>query len=237
MGTGFVPLRDPDLLLWSTSFKSLITATPTLFGLTAALATQYGTKHDAYASALAVVQNATTKTKGAVAAKDAAKKALRTLAGQLGKTAQNFPSITAQQLDDLRVTVRSRPAPIPPPADAPQVVLSSVKDRTVSLLLRGPDANMRRKPAGVQGAIVFSFIGEAPPDDMSAWYYQGNTGKDSAVIEFPIDTPPFSKVWFTACWYNPRGENGPACTPISANLGAWQVQETGAGENSTLKAA
>src|SRR3954464_13225947 len=52
-GSGFLPDTDAGLLAWSLNFKTLITATPTAFGLTSALATSYGTLHDAYASALA----------------------------------------------------------------------------------------------------------------------------------------------------------------------------------------
>ncbi|MGH7179314.1 MAG: hypothetical protein ACREJC_18200 [Tepidisphaeraceae bacterium] len=48
----FFPSRDTELLAWSLNFKTLITATPTAYGLTAGLATAYGVLHDAFATAL-----------------------------------------------------------------------------------------------------------------------------------------------------------------------------------------
>src|SRR5258706_11968398 len=66
--TSFLPNTDDALLAWSLNFKTLITASPVLFGLTMLLATAYGALHDAYASALAAADPAI-RTRGAVATK------------------------------------------------------------------------------------------------------------------------------------------------------------------------
>ena len=37
-------------------------------------------------------------------------------------------------------------------------------------------------------------------------------------VAFAATTPAGAQVWFSACWYNPRGETGPGCSPISTNI-------------------
>src|SRR5690242_16315864 len=95
-GSGFLPDTDAGLLAWSANFKSLITATPTAFGLTTSLATSYGALHDAYASALAAADPAV-RTKGSVAAKNTARTNLKADARLLDRLVQGTASVTAAQ--------------------------------------------------------------------------------------------------------------------------------------------
>lgn len=59
-------------------------------------------------------------------------------------------------------------------------------------------------------------------------------------MEFSDTLEPFTKVWITALWINPRLQAGPACTPVATNLGTWLVQNVAAptGDvSASLKAA
>ncbi len=73
------------------------------------------------------------------------------------------------------------------------------------------------KPAGVSGASIFSYVEATAPSDISAWKFEGNTGK-TAVVVFPNTTAAGATVWLTAFWFNPRKQSGPACTPVSTNV-------------------
>src|SRR5262249_51591579 len=73
----FFPDKDSELLACSLNFKNLITANPTDYGLTAPRATANGTLHDAFASALAAATDPSTRTKGAIEAKNEARTALK----------------------------------------------------------------------------------------------------------------------------------------------------------------
>ena len=84
MGRQFLPTSDAALLAWSLNFNTLITATPTAYGLTAALATAYGTLHTGYATALAACEPPQ-RTKSAVAAKNLARTNLKNDARLLAK--------------------------------------------------------------------------------------------------------------------------------------------------------
>src|SRR5438067_1011799 len=77
---------------------------------------------------------------------------------------------------------------------------------------------MRGKPPGVNGAAVFSHVGETAPTDIGAWQFQGNTGKTNMDVVFPNTIAPGAKVWLTAFWFNGRKQSGPACNPVSTNL-------------------
>jgi hypothetical protein len=76
----------------------------------------------------------------------------------------------------------------------------------------------RGKPAGVQGASVFSYVGATPPVEVTGWTFQGNTTLTTIDVTFASTLPPGTVVWFTAFWYNPRAKAGPGCSPVSAIL-------------------
>ena len=218
--TNFLPDRDGDLVTWSVNFKTKITATPTAYGLTAPQSTAYGVKHDAYAAAYQTASNPDTRSPTNIIAKDVARFALAADARMLARIVQATPSVTAEQKSELGLTVRDvEPSPIPPPAIAPGLDIVSTVGNTVRIRLHDVTNPTRRgKPAGVAGASVFSFVGAAAPSELSDWRFEGNTTRTSVEIVFPAATPPGSKVWFTALWFNPRTQAGPTTAPVGTNI-------------------
>ena len=74
---------------------------------------------------------------------------------------------------------------------------------------------------------MFSSVGPAPlPAGDAGWRWEGQTGRNKASVEFPASVPAASKVWFCALYYNAKGENGPACSPVSCYLQMEDAQET-----------
>lgn len=220
MSNSYPPSREAELVTWSVNFKTKITATSTTFGLTAGQATTYGTLHDAFVTAYTVANNPLTRSPMNVATKNVAKATLVAQIRLLGGIVQRFPGATNPIRIDLGLPERDLvPTPIPPPANAPQVVVKSTSGRTVSIRLIDIDNPTRRgKPAGVSGASVFSFVGATPPVELTAWKFEGNTGRTTVDVVFPGAVADGAKVWLTAFWFNPRKASGPACDPISANL-------------------
>ena len=95
----------------------------------------------------------------------------------------------------------------------------SVRGNTVTLRLHAAgDSSRRGKPAGVNGAAVYSFVGAVPPTDERAWTFEGLTSKVKIEVTFPGTVTPGSQVWFTAFWFNERKQNGPAATKVTTNL-------------------
>ncbi len=219
MPTDFLPSRDADLLAWSANYSALISATPTAFGLVAGQATTYAALHASFASALATATEPTTRTRGTIAAKNAARTPLRASARDLARIIQAFPTLTNEQRINLGLTVRDvEPSPINPPTETPVLEVVAAIGRTLKVKLRAIDSDRRGKPEGVAGATLFSFVGTAPPADISQWKFEGSITRTTFDVEFAPTVPAGSQVWLTAFWFSPRAQSGPACTPVTAYL-------------------
>src|SRR5688500_7404626 len=101
--TTFLPVRDAALLAWSLNFGSKITLTPTLFGLTAAQATQYMAAHNLFGTTLGACDSGE-RSKSSVAEKNSARAALKSLARLLALLVQGAGVTDAQKLE-LGLTV------------------------------------------------------------------------------------------------------------------------------------
>jgi hypothetical protein len=196
----FLPDRDTALLAWSLNFSSLITSTPTAYGLVAADATAFALLHTGYATALAACDPGQ-RNKSAVATKNSAKASLKTSARLLANKINGTASVTDAQKLELGLTVRAQPSPIPPPAFAPAVDLVSVVGRTVRIHIHdSQEANRRGRPVNVKGASVFSFVGAEPPAGPDGWKAEGITNMTKVDIAFPESVAAGAQVWITAQW-------------------------------------
>jgi hypothetical protein len=220
MPNPFPPNREADLVTWTQNFSTLITATPTVFGLTAPMATAYATTSGNFVTAYNVANADSTRTRVTVATKNAAKATLIASARSLIRTIQGTATVTPAQKIQLGINPRDIvPSPVPAPANPPLLQIVSAIARTVRIRLKDSTSTDRRgRPPGVAGATVFSFVGETAPSDPSKYHYEGNTSLTVVDIEFPDDVPSGAQVWITAFWRNARGNSGPACTPVGANL-------------------
>jgi hypothetical protein len=222
MATDFIPGTDSGLLSFSANFSTLLTAAPTSYGCTAAMATQLATLQSTYSDALSAATDPSTRGGSTIYAKSIARANLVAYIRQLARTVQGTASVTDQMKYDLGVTVRkTTPTPVPAPSQSPTLVVKSTNLNIVRVELKttsGPGVSSRGKPAGVSGAAVFSFIGPAAPTDTSAWKFEGNTTKTAVDIVFDPGITPGAKVWLTAFWFNSTMESGAACAPISTNV-------------------
>jgi hypothetical protein len=227
MAFEFPPRREAELVTFSGNFKTKITAAPTTYGLTAAQATAYGTKHDAFVAAYTVAQDPETRSPVNVSAKNVAKVILIAELRLLAGVVQRFPGTTNPMRIELGLPPRDfEPTPVPPPSAAPLLEVKSVFGRTARIrLIDAANPTRRGKPLGVIGASVFSHVGATPPAELSAWKFEGNTGRTTVDVVFPSSVASGATVWLTAFWFNPRKQSGPACDPVSANLPGGSVSQ------------
>jgi hypothetical protein len=215
---GFLPNTDAALLAWSLNFSSKITATPTAFGLTAALATAYQTVHATFATALAACDPGE-RNKQTVVTKNTARSNLKTQARLLANLVEGTASVTPAQKYDLGLNVRVPPTPIPAPDSSPTLKVMSVNKWTVSIRLSDAvDSARRGRPIGTTGASVFSYVGPTPPSTIGDWKFEGNIGRTKFDVNFDNSLAPGTRVWLTAFWFNGRKQAGPACDPVATNL-------------------
>ena len=218
-----IPTRDVALVDWSTNANSRLTSAPATYGTTAAIATQYDVLHDAFVLAytnVVAARAAGTRSESLTAIKSSAKLALLNFARPLYKQIQANTAVTAAAKIELGVVVPNpEPTPIPPPAFAPGIDVVSASGNTARLRLHdSADPTRRGRPAGVDGAAVFSFVGAAAPTEEADWTFEGNATRTTVDIVFGPATAPGAKVWFTAFWFNPRAQRGPAAAPVGTNI-------------------
>jgi hypothetical protein len=220
MPDAFIPSREAQLLAFANNFNEHIVASPTVYGLTAAQAAGYTVTFEAFQSAYGVVQNPETRTKSKVAAKNNAKKDLIAATRELARIVQATPGLTDEQKIDLGLKPRDiEPTPVPPPQWPPVLTVAATMGQRVTLRLRDlKNQDKRAKPVGVSGAAVFSYVGETAPVDINEWKFERNTSLTTLQVEFPPTIAAGTKVWFTAFWFNPRKQSGPAAAPVGTTI-------------------
>jgi hypothetical protein len=208
-----IPTKDVSLVDWSSNASARLTAAPATYGTTAAVATQYDTLHQAFVDAynnLVAARAAGTRSESQTAIKDGAKSALLSFARPLYKQIQANVAVSAAAKIELGVVVPNpEPAPNPVPGTAPVLRVESVNGRVVRISLR--DANepdRKRVPAGVNGAIVMSYVGPTAPTNPSLFKLEAPVSRTTVDIVFPDSLTPGTQVWLTALWFN--RQMGPA---------------------------
>jgi hypothetical protein len=214
----FLPSTNSGLLSWAQNFYAVANAVPgpTAYGLTAAQLTSFNALVTSFQTGLAACEPGA-RSKAAVFTKNQAKANLVTDARLLAKVVQGTGTVTDAQKATLGLNVRATPQPVPVPADAPAIDVVSVNSRTVNIRLHSATvAGKRKRPTGVKGAAVFSYVGATAPTDPSAYNFEGNTSLTNFEVTFPDTVAPGAVVWITAMWFNTRAQSGPAAQPVQA---------------------
>jgi hypothetical protein len=221
--TSYFPSTDEGLLSWALNFSSLISATPTSYGLVAGDATAFAVLKTAFANAMAANEPGV-RNKMTVSAKNVARDVVKNAARFLVARIQGTPTVSDAQKYELRITVRSEPTPMPAPALAPVATVKGVADRSVRMTLRDA-ANLthRRKPVGVTGASVFWCAGAEPSPAGDGWTFGGVTTETTFDLVLNGAPSEAATVWICAMWVGTRGELGPACAPVRVDLLAAQA--------------
>lgn len=226
MPSTYLPTREAELVTWSNNFNTLVKANAVTYGLTAEQGTDYEAVHSAFVTAYQVANDPLTRSPANIETKNTAKKAMVELTRELVNIVQAFPGTTNTMRASLGITVKDvTPTPTPVPEFAPQLDVVSVHGRRMSIRLRDAQTGERKKPEGVTGATLVSYVGETIPDDMRLWHFEANTNRTDADIDFDPSVPMGAKVWVAAFWFNRRSESGPACAPVSAHVGFGALTE------------
>ena len=220
-----VPRKDSELLTFAGNISTRVTATPTAFGATTAIATQLATYYSLFQTSLAAATNPQTRGGATIQIKQTNKTNLVTYLRVVIRQIQGTSFVTNQQRYELGLTIRGPVSPVQAPTAIPQIVVEKVEANVLTLFFRNPATGKRNKPVGVYNISVYSYAGPSAPNDPELMKYEGNTTTCKAVVVFPIALEPFSKVWLSATYNSPRGMSGPGSQPIATNLGSWTVQD------------
>lgn len=218
--SNFIPDREAELLAWARAFGTLLNTDPVAYGVTPDQAAHFDALLADFEHFLGKTRSGLTNTSAMVAAKNTAKKALIAEARALGRQIRADRNVTNEQRIGLGLTreteERSR---VPVPAGPPEVHVTGVKGKTVSISLKNTlGGSSKARPPDVLGATIFSFVGRQPPDDPRAWTFHGQTTRTRMKLQFDWKIPAGETVWISACWINPRLEPGPMSKAIAAQV-------------------
>jgi hypothetical protein len=218
----FLPSREPELVTWIGTFKSLITVNFALYGLTSAQQASFGTAATNFVNAYNVARADATRSPSNIIVKNDMKKIVVAQARELAGIIQKFPGTTDEMRSQLGLNVPSPRSPIAVPTATPMVEVVERLGTNVRLRLHDGTGN-RSKPKGVRSAKIYSHIGPTAPVDVDTWVYQGESTRALVDIAFDPATAPGTVVWFTCQWANPRGETGPGSPALSTNIAGGAV--------------
>jgi hypothetical protein len=159
MARSFFTGTDAELYNGTINFSTMISATPSAYGLSAPQAASYATLSDSYKVAYETIQTPSTRTKGAVAAKNAAKILLRVAASDLAKIIEGTSTVTDQQKIDLGLNVRKTPGPMGPPGTCTDFKVKLHADGSIETTFKA------NNPTGMSGVTYqvwrrFGSVGE-----------------------------------------------------------------------------
>ena len=185
----FLPVREPELVVWLENFKSRTTLSPLIYGITVGQATIFGGLTDSFVAAFNLCNSDATNSRSNVLAKNSAKTAVIANARLLSGIIQKFPGTTNQMRGDLGLTVPSVPAPVPVPVVTPAIDILKVSGTTVSIKIHKGDSSKRGKPPGVAGAYIYTYVGDTAPGDIAAWTFQGCATKTTFDVPLSGNAP------------------------------------------------
>ena len=215
MSKNYLPTREAELVTWSNTFGAYISANGVQVGLTIEQAGAYDALQSSFVAAYQTANDPTTRSPANIEAKNLAKTALIEETRKLVAIVQAYPGTTNTMRSAMGITVRdSDPSPVSVPETAPLIDVMEVRGRTFELRLRDAVTTEKRKPAGVQGATLFTHVGDEMPESLSDWTFVASTTKTDVEFTVPVTVPAGSKVWITAFWFNRKSESGPATDPV-----------------------
>jgi hypothetical protein len=208
--------RIADQVAGAAVFAAGIASDFASLGLTSAQQLAFNALNTTLQAAWLTSENPETRTSITIGQRNLALAAMKKMAVDLAKVIYGTPDVTDPQLEAIELA----PRPVRTPSHlidvAPELKVLKTQGRQFLLRVRG---SARGKLPAAVGAIVYSFVGAAPPAGVEGWTCEGPITKDTALVAFDEDVPVAAKVFFAAQWFNSKGV-GPGCSPVPAVIGA-----------------
>jgi hypothetical protein len=168
MSTDYIPQTDTLMLAWAEKFSQKITATPGAYGLMASDAAAIAASVTLFDNALQLVLDPATKTKSAVADKNAKKAVMLATLRNYAQTIKRNRGVSNDAKIDLGLRINDDgPSPIPTPTTVPVLAVDSDVPLVQTVEFRDISTPDRKaKPEGVTGlmlAVAVAAAGAATP--------------------------------------------------------------------------
>lgn len=175
----YIPASDAEFDLWLNNWRTLATAAPATYGLTAADATAATNAYNSWHAAFLLATDPATRTSVTVAAKDAERVNAEQIMRPLSISVRNNASVANSDKVALGVNIpNTTPVPIPAPTSFPIIGIRSLTPLVALLQYTDSDApSGKAKPYGVIGCEIARSIGTVAATDPSQLDYVGTVTK------------------------------------------------------------
>ena len=176
---------------------------------------------NAWNSAYAAHKTAQTAADTAATLKDDARATLATAIRPLAQIIQNNPIVTDAQRQAAALPVLATthtPTPVPTTRPVGQVDTRQRLQHTLSWRDEATPKS-KAKPAGVQGAEIWAYIGPTPPTSPGQCHFVAlDTSSPYLLVHDPADAGKTAH--YMMRWVNTRNQPGPWSETVSATIGA-----------------
>jgi hypothetical protein len=222
--TSYLPATFVGFADWLANFSTLLTASPTTYGLTPTDATAVAAQNTSYQAAYTAASDPTTRTSVTVAAQSAARTAAEAVVRPLAVSISLNSGVTDDDKVAIGVTVRKMvPTPVPPPLTFPTLSLVAGAHLQHTLTYRdSATPTSKAKPPGVTGIEIWRSVGAVPSTDPSQATFYTRWTKAPNVSTF--DPPDVGKVCtYWARWVTQGGpggaqQSGPWAPPLNLTV-------------------
>jgi hypothetical protein len=219
MAKDFLPRGDGQLVQWARNFSYLINLAPEDYQLTEEQAADFALLYEQFSEDYARAIDPSTRTASAVQRKNTSRARLKKSARVLARHIQSRIETSDAQRANLRLSIRGPGSPIPKPAETPLLEIIAVDGYRLVGQLRMRNSGRSGKDVGIQCALVYTFVGDEPSNNLRDWKMSLYTSRNRFTLNFPTHLAPGTRVWICAQWGNPRAMFGPACSGISVLVG------------------
>jgi hypothetical protein len=218
----YIPPKDADFDVWLQNFSTLLTATPTAYGLIAGDAVVVAAQYTAWHAAYLAATNPTTRTSATVAAKDGARvTAVATIRPYAQQISKNM-SVTDALKIGIGVNLPNNvPVPIPPVATSPALILQSAAPQQHILQYRDSTTPLSKaKPFGAIAVEIWRAVGVTAAVDPSACALYARWTKTPNISSFAVGevgkTATYFARWVTRSGVGGQSAPGPWSAPLVA---------------------
>lgn len=211
MAASYIPTKDSLFEAWDLNWTTLLTANPALYGTTAADAAAQTALYNTWHAAYLITSNPNTKTKPAVASKNAARVAATHGIRPLAQVIAGNPGVTNANKLALGLNLQSStgPTPLPPPSSYPILALVGLTPGNITLKFTDSlDGISRKKPAGVLSGLLWGKVSDTVITDPTLLDFLDPFNAQP----FDLDTSALVKgkiIYMAANWSTRTGLRGP----------------------------
>ena len=218
MSRNFYAGDEAELASGSTNAVTILSPDPESFGVSGDILASYSSLAGQFNDAFALARSPSTRTPVVIKEKNDLKRQLKRASAELAAIITNTRLVDDGQIIALRMNPRRSPQRRSVPQNSPRIEVISVIGRVVNILLFDPESTSRGMPFGAFSAQIYSFVGQAPPENPREYHHEGPTTRARAQLIFPNDVPSGATIWLSANWVSKRGEVGIGSAPISFTL-------------------